>query len=51
MPPLPNSRKWMLGEDAVEPLVRRAVAALEVTSSGEETARLEAPYRPHAAST
>ncbi|MFI6533072.1 hypothetical protein ACIBHY_11520 [Nonomuraea sp. NPDC050547] len=35
-----HSRAWQLGEDAAEPIVRRAA----------EVAALEAPYRPHAVS-
>jgi aryl-alcohol dehydrogenase-like predicted oxidoreductase len=56
LPPAQIAMAWLLRRPAVTaPIVGAtklehltdAIAALEVTLSEEETARLEAPYRPH----
>jgi 1-deoxyxylulose-5-phosphate synthase len=56
LPPAQIALAWLLGKPAVAaPIVgatklrhlEDAIAAVEVTLSGDEVARLEAPYRPH----
>ncbi|GAA2400945.1 aldo/keto reductase [Nonomuraea africana] len=56
LPPAQLALAWLLGRSGVTaPIVGAskvghlddAIAAVEVTLSGEEAARLEAPYRPH----
>jgi 1-deoxyxylulose-5-phosphate synthase len=56
LPPAQIALAWLLGKPAVAaPIVgatklrhlEDAVAAVEVTLSGDEVARLEAPYRPY----
>ncbi|MEQ4725376.1 aldo/keto reductase [Nonomuraea sp. B19D2] len=56
LPPAQLALAWLLGRSGVTaPIVgaskvghlEDAIAAVEVTLSGEETTRLEAPYRPH----
>jgi 1-deoxyxylulose-5-phosphate synthase len=56
LPPAQVALAWLLGKPAVTtPIVgatrlrhlEDAIAAVEVTLSGAEVARLEAPYRPH----
>ena len=56
LPPAQIALAWLLGRPGVSaPIIGAtqarhlddAVAALEVTLTGDETARLEAQYRPH----
>lgn len=56
LPPAQVALAWLLGKPAVAaPIVgatklrhlEDAIAAVEVTLSGDEVAHLEAPYRPH----
>jgi aryl-alcohol dehydrogenase-like predicted oxidoreductase len=56
LPPAQIGLAWLLGKPAVTaPIVgatklrhlEDAIAATDVTLSGQELARLEAPYRPH----
>ena len=56
LPPARIALAWLLGKPAVSaPIVGAtkvrhlddAIAAVDVTLSAEEVARLEAPYRPH----
>ncbi|MER5424244.1 aldo/keto reductase [Streptosporangium roseum] len=56
LPPAQLALAWLLGRSGVSaPVVGAtkvghlddAIAAVDVSLSGEETARLEAPYRPH----